>query len=287
MRRTVRVQTLFGKKRKPTLIDQDNVVVADVYCIRCGHNLRSRLISDKCPNCLHPVSDSVFGDYLVHADRDYVRQLAESAHFVRIAAAFLGGLIAIALVVTLIAEATRRELIHGIQSVFQIIFAGAMIAPLVAAVGLATLTQRHTFAYYQARYGSRRNVIALSVATILLLALLIYGAYWFSQPISNLVLTCWAVLPVAVFMRRVGKLMARVPDKELAAYGYFACWGVFISGVALFCVLTLRSMALADKTWQDAQLGLTSLYIVGSLAFGIGGYRLLKRVEESLRKAAR
>lgn len=279
---------MLGKKgRKPALVDHDDCVVADVYCIRCGHNLRSSGITRRCEHCNHPVSDSVFGDYLVHADREYVRHLAEAARFVRIGAGFLGGLVAIGLVVTLITEIAQRDLRKGIDSVFGLLFAGAMIAPLVAAVGLATLTNRHTVQYYQVRYLSGGNLIYLCVAAVAGLLVFAAAAYWFDRPMANLVLSAWAVIPAALFMHRVARLMHRVPDKELAGLAKFAYWGVLVCGAALFCVLMLRGKALEDRTWQDMKLGLTAIYIVGSIALGIGAFRLLNRVEDILLKAAR
>lgn len=273
--------------RKPALVDHDDRVVANVYCIRCGRNLKSSGIRERCAHCNHPVSDSVFGDYLVHADREYVKGLAEAARFVRIGSGFLGGLVGFGLLVTLITEITQRDLRQGIDSVFQLLFAGAMIAPLLAAVGLATLTNRHTVLYYKTRYFSGGRLKYVCAVALAGLVVFVAGSHWFGKPVGNLVLCGWAIIPAALFLHRIARLMRRVPDKELAAFAMFAYWGVLICGVALFCVLTLRSKAHEDRTWQDMQVGLTAIYVVGSIALGLGGYRLLNKVEDILLKAAR
>src|SRR5690606_35374363 len=159
------------------------------------------------------------------------------------------------------------------------------IAPLVAVIGLATLTNRHTVAYYRGRYSERRTVMLAAASLGIGLALLIVLAQWYGRPIANLILTARAVGPAAWFLRGLAQIMRRVPNNELAGLAGVAFWGALACGGALFCVLTLHHVGGDDPGWRDTRLGLTAIFAVGTVALGIAAYRLLLRAEQTLRKA--
>ncbi len=277
----------LSRNRQEVLLDEDNRVIRDVLCIRCGVNLINLSTREGCPNCMHPVSDSVHGDYLIHTDPRQVRRLAEAARFVRLGALLLGVLVVLALLMTIATELIHRDFSRGISSVFRLLFAGAMIAPLLAAVGLCTLTNRRSFAYYQARFGNRAFINKVGLIGLAILMLLTIGFAAAPRLVTNLLLALWAAGPAAVFMQRLGQLMRRVPNVELAMFARMAFWGVIISGIALFCLRYLSVLAADHKGWRDAHLGVTALYIVVAVAFGVGAYRLLVAVERLLQKTAR
>jgi len=64
-----------------------SLVSADVYCRRCGYNLRNLSIDALCPECATPVSQSLRGDWIGVSDSHWVSRLTAGAWFL-----FLAGL---------------------------------------------------------------------------------------------------------------------------------------------------------------------------------------------------
>lgn len=88
---------------KTTPSDEDNPVDAasietDIYCIRCGYNLRGLQRSSCCPECSMPVADSLRGDLLSHAAPDWLARIARGASLILYGTILLiGGFVAIIL----------------------------------------------------------------------------------------------------------------------------------------------------------------------------------------------
>jgi hypothetical protein len=272
------------RRIKRPRVDADERVIADILCIKCGGSLQSQKIGEPCSQCGHAVSDSVYGDFLIHADRAAVRKLAEAARSVKAGAGLLGALV---IVLLLLSVATARDFQHGVAQVFNAMRFGAFIVPLIAVIGMATLTQRYSLAYYRARYVRRSFLVRAGIAVAVLLVGVVVAAVNFPRIAQNLAITLWTVVPAAMFLHGVRRLMQRVPNSELAGYARVAFIGVLACGAALFAVLMLQSLGASDPDKQEMVLGFTIVCIIGGVMLGIGGYRLLARVEDVLFKAAR
>ena len=269
-------------RTKPHPVDGDDRVVVEILCVRCGGSLRSQVIGERCARCLHPVSDSVFGDYLVHADRGYVRSLADAARFVRIGAGFLGAIIAVALVLALF---TSRGFNAAIDRAFDVLFAGGMISPLIAVIGLITLTSRRSFAYYRARYRNRRRLVRLWIVGGVSIVALVLAILFVGSIVANLLLTLWITVPLATFLSGLASVLMRVPNKMLATFARLAHWGAILGSGLIMAILTLRG--LSGPQWIDARTGCEVIAVIFGIAGGIALYRLLLLCEHQLERAAR
>jgi len=276
-------QAKTRRLRQPR-VDSDERVIVEVLCIRCGRDLRGQKIGQRCPQCDHPVSDSVYGDFLIHADRATVLKLADAARTVKAGAGLLGLLV---LALVLLALGTASNFAQGVSRVFDVMLFGALMVPIPATVGLVTLTQRYSWAYYRARYGRPAFLKRAALVMLLLLTLLIVLSLRYPVVVLNAALTLLAVAPTAMFLHGLRRLMQRVPNAELAGFARVAFVGVLVCGVALFVVLMLRSVGANNPDKQDLFLGSTVVCVVGGVMLGVGGYRLLVRVEQVLLRAAR
>ncbi|RMF82986.1 MAG: hypothetical protein D6744_05545, partial [Planctomycetota bacterium] len=221
------------------------------------------------------------GDYLVHADREYVRGLADAARFVRIGAGFLGVIVAVA---WLLALFTSGDFNTGVDRAFDVLFAGALITPLLAVIGIITLTARRSLAYYRARYGARRQPLWLSLAGLAVAIGLLVAMLYVGSIVAHVLLTVWTVAPLAVFLKGLASLLARVPHKVLATFARMAYAGVLLAGPLLFGILTLRR---AGSDWTDVRIGSEIIAVILGIAGAIALYRLLLLVERQLLRAAR
>jgi hypothetical protein len=64
-----------------------SLVSTDIYCRRCGYNLRNLSTNALCPECAAPVSQSLHGDWIGVSDSHWVSRLKTGAWFL-----FLAGL---------------------------------------------------------------------------------------------------------------------------------------------------------------------------------------------------
>lgn len=275
---------IVAAKRAVAPVDSNDTITGDVLCIRCGHSLKNQFANQRCQNCLHPNSDSVYGDYLIHSDRDVVWRLYDTATSIIYGALLVGGLIAIA---TLVSLFSAPSVPASIERAFDMLFTGAMICPILSFVGITLLTRRHYLAYYRARYANRRFVSRSSVVLAILLAGVIACTFFAPRSVEVIVLTGWTTIPPAMFMQGLVGLMRRVPNLKLAGYAGGAMLGVCCLGVLACTVLLLRPLAMGDPDWEGALMALTVLTAVGGIAMGAACLRLLYFVRTTLRVAAR
>jgi hypothetical protein len=275
-----------GHKRKssPLLIDAEDRIAADVLCIKCGDNLRGLHVADRCPNCNHPASDSVHGDYLIHADRPVVRGLAEAAQVVEYGAIVLGSLMVIALLVSL---ASADDLEDAIKTAYNTLFAGAIISPVVAVLGLVLLTTRHSAAYYWVRYGNPRALLRLGLLLAVVLAIIAVAAHYFGRVALEIGIVLWFVMPLAAFFRGLERLMRRVPNNQLATFARATFVGLLAFGVLSILVILTNHWSAEDPSWRDSQLAFSAITCVGGLALGIAACLLMVRVRRTLDSIAR
>lgn len=275
-------------KRKPAssllLVDSDDRIVADVLCIRCGHNLRSLLVADRCPNCTHPVSDSVHGDYLIHADRPLVRGLAEAARVVEYGAAILGGLMGLALLAVIL---SASSLTGVVEPAYNVVFAGAVISPVVATIGLMLLTTRHTAAYYWVRYGNRRAFMRLGALFVAVLATIVGSAIYFGSVALHIGTVIWFVVPLGAFLRGLERLMRRVPNNQLAAFARALLVGLVAFSLLAVVIILIRERAGVDRSLDDSRTAFSAINCAGGVALGVATHQLLVRVRRTLTSIAR
>lgn len=261
------------------LIDADDRIVADVLCIRCGNNLRDLHVADRCPNCHHPVSDSVHGDYLIHADRSLVRGLAESARVVEYGIAILGGLMALALVAVLV---SARSLTAAVAPAYNTVFAGAVISPVIATIGLVLLTTRHTAAYYWVRFGNPRALLRFGLLFVLMLAIIVLSTVYFGYVALQIGTVVWFVVPLGAFFRGVEHLMRRVPNNQLAAFARAMFVGLLAFSALSIVIILIRYQTAADPSWEDSHIAFSAINCLGGIALGVATYQLLVRVRRTL-----
>jgi hypothetical protein len=270
-------------KRRPAssllLIDADDRIVADVLCIRCGYNLRTLFVADRCPNCNHPASDSVHGDYLIHADRPLVRGLAEAARVVEYGTAILGGLMALALLAVLL---SARNLTEVVEPAYNVVLAGAVISPVVATIGLILLTTRHTAAYYWVRYGNRRALLRFGLLFALALAMIVVCAAYFGYVALQIGIVFWFMLPLAAFLRGIERLMRRVPNNQLATFARAMLVGLLAFSLMAIIIILIHQRAYVDQSWEDSRIAFSAINSLGGIALGVATHQLLVRVRRTL-----
>jgi len=270
------------------LVDADDRVVSDILCVNCGWNLRSYKVGENCPNCTHSISDSVFGDYLVHSDPKAVRQLADAAWMVVCGAGLLLLLVAAAALATLF---TADNASRAVTTGYNMIFAGAVVSPVPAAVGLVLLTPRRSLAYYTAwlrmRYGARRAQIELGIKLAVALGILVTVSVYYGWIVGRLAMVLWFAVPLACFFRGVEQLMRRLPNPQLATYARLVLIGALVFSAFAFAILVLERVRVSDPDVEDTLVGLASVNLLLGGGIGIAAFRLLLRVHNALRRAAR
>ena len=277
----------MSKHRQPSsllLIDADDRIVADVLCIRCGHNLRNLHVADRCPNCTHPASDSVHGDYLIHADRPMVRGLAEAARVVEYGVAILGGLMGLALLVVLL---SARSLTEIVQPAYNVVLVGAVISPVVATIGLVLLTTQHTAAYYWVRYGNPRALLRFGLLFALALAIIVICAVYFGYVALEIGIVVWFLVPLGVFYRGLEHLMRRVPNNQLATFARAVFVGLLAFGALAILIFLIRRWSATDPSWEDSQTAFSAINCLGGIGLGVATHQLLVRVRRTLSSIAR
>jgi hypothetical protein len=273
------------EKRAPQgLIDSQDRIAQDLACVKCRQNLRARQLNDDCPACGHAILDSVFGDYLIRQTTASVMRLADAVRVVVYGSGVLGGLISLALISGL---AGARDFRWAMDTAFELLLAGGLIFPLVAIVGVMLLRTQRPLAYYKAHYLNPRRLRRWAVVVLPLVALVATGTYYHSALMGDLGKVLWVVIPPAVFLRRVERLMCDLPNFRLARLAFGVFVGALLFGAACFAVMLLRTVSLTDPSYEGALVGVTLITLVGALALGIVGFNLLLRVRWALTEAAR
>jgi hypothetical protein len=267
-----------GRHRDPVAADKR--VVAAKFCIRCGSDLRGLSIEDRCPTCRHPIYDSIYGGYLIDASRQEPRRLYEMSKIVYYPALFLGALSAVMLLAEVFSAHSFAE---AVTRVFDVGLFCATLSLLVALVGIAVFTSRHSAEYYRARYVSARFLVPAGVFFALgatAVGVILYYGGAFAQAVAQVAL---AFIPAAVFLQQLSNLMRRVPNKKLATFANLA--------LALTCALaaaTLAILVLQRYVQQQPDLGgfliaLTFAADLGGLGLGLATLRLLVLARRTLR----
>ena len=280
------LDTLEKKKKRASsllLIDAEDRVVADVLCLKCATNLNNLHIHDRCANCGHPVSDSVHGDYLIHTDKNVVRNLADAARTVEWGVLALCGLVLLGMLFSMLKGLRHLEIRLIVEGAYRMVFAGAVISPVVAAVGFVLLTTRGTAAYFWARHGNQRTFLRVGLVAALILAAVTFSVAYFGQVAAEITVVLWFAFPVGGFLRGVERLMRRVPNKQLASFARATFVGLIAFAALSILIIIVRRLALQDVTWSDSATALTAVNLFAGAVVGVAGYTLIVRVHRTLR----
>jgi len=265
-------------KLAPSPVDLDDRVVAELHCIKCGTLLRGEFASGSCPQCGHPCSDSVYGDYLIYSGRAEVDRLDEAARVVIYGGMLLGVIIAIAM---LFMVTSSQNVIEAIRRGFDTLWAGVLLSPVIATTGMVLLTRRYSMAYYEAKYFHRRFLIRAGICAGLVLLLAGVAAYFRARDFQVLLLAGWATLPSAAFMRGLARLMRRVPNVKLASFAQALSAIIWVTGVLSLLFNWLRPLGAESADWEAPLLSLQMLVSCGWIGLGIASLRLMMTVHRN------
>lgn len=263
--------------RRADPVDLNKRVVASCLCIKCGADLRGQSVEGACAVCRHSVYDSVYGGFLIDAPTPEVRRLYTMSHIVVYPAALVAAITLFILVSTLVQS---RNVLHAIDSAFDVVLTGAMLAGIVALVGTVVFTGRHSAAYYLAKYGRGLFLAKIGVVTVVL----IVAAVWFwGHFVECLVQVLFAAVPMAIFLHRLRHMMRMVPNKRLAAYASQILVAVVAVAAAGLLVLVLRPQARPNTDWSAFLMVLTTLATLAGLWLGVATLRLVILARRTLR----
>ncbi|MEW6197956.1 MAG: hypothetical protein AB1601_04745 [Planctomycetota bacterium] len=255
--------------RRADPVDLNKRVVASCLCIKCGTDLRGQSVEGACAVCRHSVYDSVYGGFLIDAPAPEIRRLYRMSHIVVYPAVLVAAITLFMLVSTLVLS---RSVLHAIDSAFDVVLTGAMLAGIVALVGTVVFTGRHSAAYYLARYGRGLFLATIGVVAVVLIA----AAVWFwGHFVECLVQVLFAAVPMAIFLHRLRHMMRMVPNKRLAAYASQVLVAVVAVAAAGLLVLVLRPQARPNTDWSAFLMVLTTLATLAGLWLGVATLRLV------------
>lgn len=268
------------RARQMEPVDESKTVTASLLCIKCGSDLRGCSLDARCPACMHPIYDSVYGGFLIDASPREPRRLLEMSNIVLYPALFLGGLTAVMVLATLFTWKDFGDLVYR---EFEAVFFCAVLSPLVALVGIVVFTGRHTAAYYRARYGNPRLIglaAGLVVAAFVAVGIVVsrYGDY-----AQSVVVITFVTIPTALFLRGFAGLMRRIPSKKLATLAGFAHFAAWSLAVAALFVRVLRPSTPGNRDLEGFVVALTLISTCGALGLGVGILRLLILARRTLR----
>jgi hypothetical protein len=162
-----------------------------------------------------------------------------------------------------------------------------MLSMLVALVGIAVFTGRHSADYYRAKYVSARFLVPAGVFTMFVVVgvglLLRYGE-WYAQAFLQVAL---AAAPAAIFLQRLSKLMRRVPNKKLATFANLALALTCGLAAAALAVLVLQAFETNAPDLAGFVVALTFVADVAGVGLGILTLRLLLLARRTLRGISR
>ncbi len=261
-------------------LDGDEHVTRDLFCVRCGCNLRGYNVRQPCPTCLHPISDSVWGDFLIYSQPREVKRIEDALALIIYGAVLTAVVTGLALLGMLL---TAHSTLHAVQRAFDTLLAGAIIATVVSATGIATLTRRHSWAYFRARYSRPRNLLPVALGGVGLIALLVALSRLLSGCFGSCLLVAAVTVSAAVFFRGAARLMALMPNQKLALHANVMCFVALALGIMAVAVLIGRVEVTSQPRWEGPLPALTFMTAGGAAAFAALAIRLLLLMRRALR----
>jgi hypothetical protein len=268
-----------GNKADSDPVDSNDLVAVDIFCVRCGTNLRGASVREPCAVCYHPISDSVWGDYLIYSHPAEIKRLYDAATLVIYGAALTAGIIVLLLLATLL---TVHRFVDAVERSFDTIFAGAMISPVIAGTGVALLTRRHSAAYYRSKFSNFRRLWKPLAVTLAIAAVCGVVAYFYDWVVRSCILIAWAATPAAIFFKGLSRLMHGMPNKKLGAFSsvLFVC--TCLLAITSLIVRLARPYVVNSEDWHGTILALTFVTVLGAVAVGAFGFRLLILVRRAI-----
>lgn len=200
----------------------------DVYCRKCGYNLRGLRREGLCPECATPVRLSLRKDLLCFAEPGYVAKLARGIRWIAHATAALVVCIAVSLGAALLVQQARNvqsgllALVGMWLLVPGLALLGVNIVLLLIAVWLMTTAEPRVFG--PRRRDTSRRLARVSLAIGLAGLALDKLLSEFSPPMRTLAAlhifaissSMAGVIGIGSYMRYVRGMAERVPDRGLA-----------------------------------------------------------------------
>jgi len=266
------------------MADAQNRVTKELACVKCGQDLRNYELTADCPSCGHPILESVLGDSVARKARSAGLGMADAVRVVIYAAVVLGVLIGIAALSQLFAT---KDFVTSVERAFDTVFDGALIFSLPAIVGIVLLLPRQPAIYYKVRYLNPRRLRRFGLILLPIVALGVLGIIYAHAYVAPLGSVLWAVLPSAVLLRRMERLMCELPSFKLARYAFAVLIGALLFGAACYGVKLLTLARLKDPDYEGALTGVTITTLVLGTILAIAGLNLLVRVRGALAEGGR
>jgi hypothetical protein len=211
----------------PTPVAAGGLIDADIACRRCGYNLRGLVADGACPECFHPVRQSVRGNALEFSDPLWLRTLARGASLVR------WGAMPPALCILLIGLWRNPP--------WWLLTLMACSCAFVA-FGLWKLTTPDPGVPDNARQALARRILRACTLTMIVLPVGIpFASAWPTALMWSYVAMTVAVgiTCIVAFFRHLRDLARRLPDAKLERETRIVMWGL----VGSYILITLIAAA--------------------------------------------
>lgn len=295
-------EPILSEHSKTTPSDEGGPVDAssvetDVYCIRCGYNLRGLQRNSCCPECALPVADSLRGDLLADAAPDWLARVSRGASLISYGAILLiGSFVAfILLTVAFLFAAVFSPVVFVLVPLTVVVLPVSLLLIVVGSWRFTELEPRRVMIErrHSLRAATRAAAVAVfAVALIGLAAGTILGRSGVPTAVVSGVnqATIWfggagAVALVILLGYRVAELAERLPDMKLAqtarrrAPALGACVAL---AVLMNAVDSAPSAFLASGVARWISLAKSLLYLAAVL-YAVGTLACASRLGNRLR----
>lgn len=282
------VQPSVNRHIAPLLDDHDRVAV-NLPCIHCRYNLRTLASEGRCPECGHPVMESLRARYLWQSPPSWVENITTAARALTIC---------VGLVLGLIISIAFVGLIHPPFAESGTACAAVLLVflPLVVIAGLVGLTERDPNLRHMPEGFNARRVIRWSLQLIpvvivaFVLALAVRRLSWLQLPCVCVALSALILLlavPPLALCRHLATLMRRIPSPRLVRFARVEFWAVAFAEALLVAgnVLDWFRVGPFIPIWRTKIVWLVCA--LSMLSVTVAGFVLLILVTRALGQAHR
>lgn len=282
------MQPSVNRHIAPLLDDHDRVAV-DLPCLHCGYNLRTLASEGRCPECGHPVMESLRARYLWQSPPSWVENIATGAWTLAIC---------VGLVLGLIISIAFVGLIHPPFAESGAACAAVLLLflPLVVIAGLVGLTERDPNLRHMPEGFTARRVIrwSLLLIPVVIVAFVLALAM---DPLPTLRSACACVALSALILllsvqplalcRYLATLMGRIPRPRLVRFAHAEFWVVACAEALLAAAIVLDWFRVGPfiLTWRTEIVWLVCA--LSGLGVLLAGFVLLLLVTRALGQAHR
>jgi hypothetical protein len=267
-------------------LDADGVVCVDQPCDACGYNLRGLVLSKQCPECAHPVAQSLRSSAL--ALERYVRSVREGVELLYFAA--LGAFVSVVVVtlgLVLSAFEVSTEPSRPVQILSCCSVAVALVAGLPLLFGARAISKPHPRPFVRRRTGHAAWRLRLYLRLVMGLVVVAFAAaVWRAPVVSRICIIVAATIAIGLVpfqaLRVVAAVLRLADAAGLAVLFERLGWvHAALSAAGLLLLLAWRGGVLAAGPQLETQEvglagGLLLLVYLGSAA------RLLWRARHSI-----